>query len=135
MQCSFSPRFYEIDSQGIMFNMWYLGYVDEGMAGFFQDRGLAYSEWGTELGIDGHVAHVDIDWKDAIRYCDVIDMLISPSRIGNKSLTLDFAFRRNGSIACSGSIVYVLVGIDGQGTVSVPRALIDALGQVRPLSG
>lgn len=27
----FTPRYYEVDMQGVMFNAWYLGYVDEAM--------------------------------------------------------------------------------------------------------
>lgn len=42
---SFTPRFYEIDGQGVMFNMWYLGYVDEAVDEFFIERGLPCREW------------------------------------------------------------------------------------------
>jgi acyl-CoA thioester hydrolase len=130
---SFKPRFYEIDSQGIMFNMWYLGYVDEAMDGYFAHRGVPYSTWAADLGIDGHVAHVELDWKGAIGWHDNFEVLVSPSRIGNKSLTLDFAFRRGHDIGCIGSIVYVLFATDGSGTAPLPPAVIEALGEVRPL--
>jgi acyl-CoA thioester hydrolase len=93
---SFAPRFYEIDGQGVMFNMWYLAYVDEAVDGFFITRGLPYATW-PELGMDVHVAHAEIDWKAPIRYADRADVLISTARIGRKSFTLDFAFRRDGA--------------------------------------
>ncbi|GLY83335.1 4-hydroxybenzoyl-CoA thioesterase [Actinoallomurus iriomotensis] len=129
---SFAPRFYEIDGQGVMFNMWYLAYVDEAVDGFFITRGLPYATW-PELGMDVHVAHAEIDWKAPIRYTDQADVLISPARIGSKSFTLDFAFRRDGDITATGCVVYVAVASDGTGTTPLPQRLVDALGEVRAL--
>ncbi|GIH76983.1 acyl-CoA thioesterase [Planobispora longispora] len=130
----FTPRFYEIDGQGVMFNMWYLAYVDEAVDGFFAHRGVSYSRW-KELGIDVHIAHVDIDWKSPIRGEDRPEVLISTARIGKKSFTLDFAFRRDGELTATGSAVYVAFAPDGSGTVPVPDRLIEALGPVLPLDG
>lgn len=129
---SFTPRFYEIDGQGVMFNMWYLAYLDAAVDGFFIARGLPYDTW-PELGVDAHVAHVEIDWKAPIRYADRPDVLISTARVGGKSFTLDFAFRRDGEITATGCAVYVAFAADGSGTTPLPERLIDALGEVRPL--
>ncbi|WP_439663579.1 acyl-CoA thioesterase [Lentzea sp. HUAS TT2] len=131
---TFTPRFYEIDGQGVMFNMWYLGHVDEAMAAFFIDRGLPYDGW-RDLGFDAHVVHVDLDFAAGVRLRDVAEILVSPSRIGRKSFTLDFAFRRDGEIVCSGGLVYATVSADGHGTIVLPDLLVEALGEVRPLRG
>ncbi|MGJ6968485.1 acyl-CoA thioesterase [Streptosporangium sp. G11] len=128
----FTPRFYEIDGQGVMFNMWYLAYVDEAVDGFFVHRGVPYSEWG-ELGVDVHLAHVEIDWKAPVRAADRPEVLVGTARIGKKSFTLDFAFRRDGEVTALGCVVYVAVATDGSGTVPVPDRLVDALGPVSPL--
>ncbi|MET9451450.1 acyl-CoA thioesterase [Streptomyces cinerochromogenes] len=127
-----TPRFYEIDGQGVMFNMWYLAYVDEAVDGFFVARNLPYQTW-SELGVDVHVAHVEIDWKAAIRYTDRPEVLVSTARIGTKSFTLDFAFRRDGEITATGCIVYVAVAADGSGTTALPSRLVEALGEVSVL--
>jgi acyl-CoA thioester hydrolase len=127
-----SPRFYEIDGQGVMFNMWYLAYVDEAVDGFFIARDLPYSGW-PELGVDVHVAHIEIDWKAAIRYADRPEVLVGTARIGEKSFTLDFAFRNDGEITATGCVVYVAVAGDGSGTTPIPARLVEALGEVSPL--
>lgn len=130
---SFTPRFYEIDGQGVMFNMWYLGYVDAAVDGFFEARGLPFATWPEEIGADSHVAHIEIDWMSPVRYQDRPDVLVSTARIGGKSFTLDFAFRRGDDIVATGCAVYVTVAADGSGTTRLPGRLVEALGEVRPL--
>jgi acyl-CoA thioester hydrolase len=131
---SFAPRFYEIDGQGHMFNMWYLAYVDEAIDVWFIERGLPYKEWHG-LGFDVHVVHVDLDFNAGVRHREQAEVLVSTSRIGGKSFTLDFAFRRDGQIVCTGGIVYATVATDGTGTIALPARLVEALGEVSPLRG
>ncbi|MBW8485949.1 acyl-CoA thioesterase [Actinomadura parmotrematis] len=129
---SFTPRFYEIDSQGVMFNMWYLGYVDQAVDGFFIARGLPHSTW-RELGVDSHVVHVEVDWSGPVRHADRTEVQISPARIGTRSYTLDFAFRRDGETTATGCVVHATVATDGSGTIPLPARLVAALGEPRPL--
>ncbi|AEV85450.1 hypothetical protein ACWT_4428 [Actinoplanes sp. SE50] len=129
---SFSPRFHEIDGQGVMFNMWYLSHVDEAVDVFFEGRGLPYQQWHG-LGFDVHVVHVDMDFAAGVRRHERTEVLISTSRIGSTSFTLDFAFRREGRTVCSGGIVYATVSTQGHGTVKLPDPLVKALGAESPL--
>jgi acyl-CoA thioester hydrolase len=129
---AFTPRFYEIDGQGVMFNMWYLAYVDEAVTGFFIHRGLPYGQW-PGMGFDVRVAHTEFDWKEGIGGGERPEVLISTSRIGGKSFTLDFAFRRDGRLTCTGCIVYVTVATGGSDAIPLPFALIEALGAIAPL--
>jgi acyl-CoA thioester hydrolase len=131
---SFTPRFYEIDGQGVMFNMWYLAYVDEAIDVFFIERGLPYKEWHG-LGFDVHVVHVELDFGAGVKIRDRAEVAVSTSRIGGKSFTLDFAFRRDGETVCTGGIVYATVSVDGHGTIALPDRLVDALGEVNSLRG
>ena len=124
---TFTPRFYEIDGQGVMFNMWYLGHVDEAVDAFFTDRGLPYGSWPS-MGFDAHVVHLDLDFNSGVRKSDETEVLISTSRIGGKSFTLGFAFRRDGETVCSGNVVYATMSTEGHGTIEVPAVLVDALG-------
>ncbi|RJL32767.1 acyl-CoA thioesterase [Bailinhaonella thermotolerans] len=126
------PRFFEIDSQGVMFNMWYLAYVDDAVTGFFEARGLPYERW-PELGFDVHVVHAELDWKDGITVDDRPEILIGTARIGGKSFALDFAFRRDGTATCTGQVVYVAVARDGSGSIPLPAPLTEALGEPAPL--
>ncbi|MEU5869191.1 thioesterase family protein [Nonomuraea sp. NPDC047529] len=129
---AFTPRFYEIDGQGVMFNMWYLAYVDEAVTGFFVHRGLPYGQW-PDMGFDVRVVHAELDWKEGIGDAERPEVLISTSRIGGKSFTLDFAFRRDGRPTCTGCVVYVTVGAGGSAAIPLPPALVKALGAIVPL--
>ncbi|WP_433179300.1 acyl-CoA thioesterase [Actinoallomurus sp. CA-150999] len=84
-----------------------------------------------QMGVD---AHVDLDWTAAIRYHDRPEVLVSTARIGGKSFTLGFAFRHGGETTATGSIVYVVVATDGSGTIPLPPQLVEALGEVAPLT-
>jgi acyl-CoA thioester hydrolase len=123
---TFTPRYHEIDGQGVMFYMWYLGHVAEAVDAFFAGRGLPHRDW-PGLGFDIHAVHLDLDFSAGIRARDVVEVLISTSRIGGKSFTLDFAFRRDGEIVCSGGVVYATVSAEGHGTVELPEVLVEVL--------
>jgi acyl-CoA thioester hydrolase len=127
-----TPRFFEIDSQGVMFNMWYLGHVDDAMTGYFAAKGIPYTTWG-EFGIDVQVVHTELDWKTALRFEDTPEILIAASRLGRTSLTLEFAFRRADEIVCTGAIVYVVVAADGSGATPLPASFAEALLPLVPL--
>ena len=131
MSYRFTPRFYEIDGQGVMFFMWYLGHVDEAVDAFFADRGLPHSTWPS-MGFDVHAVHVDVDFSSGVRRQDTIEVLLRTSRIGGKSFTLGFEFLRDGEIACSGSVVYATVSTEDHETIVLPDVLVKALGDVRP---
>jgi len=129
---SFTPRFYEIDAQNVMFNMWYLGYVDEAVTAFFEDRGLAYSSW-EGLGVDVQVVHAELDWRDSVKIHDRVEVLVGTARIGTKSFTLDFAFRKEGRVTCTGQIVYAVISPETSQSVPVPERLAKALEPVGSL--
>jgi acyl-CoA thioester hydrolase len=122
----FTPRYHEIDGQGVMFYMWYLGHVGEAVNDFFARGGLPHADW-PGLGFDTHVVHVDIDFSASVRAQDTIEVEISTSRIGGRSFTLGFAFRRDGEIVCSGGVVYATVSTEGHGTIALPDVLVKAL--------
>ncbi|GAA3220817.1 thioesterase family protein [Actinocorallia longicatena] len=126
-----TPRFFEIDSQGVMFNMWYLGHVDDAITGYFDAIGFPYPAW-EETGIDVHVVHTDLDWTSAIRLHDTPHVLLAPSHIGRTSFTLAFAFAKDGAPTCTGTITYVTVARDGTGKVPLPERLLKALGPAAP---
>ncbi|MET9631905.1 thioesterase family protein [Lentzea sp. NPDC006480] len=126
MTYRFKPRFYEIDGQGVMFNMWYLGHIDEAVDVFFVDRGLPYKSWPS-MGFDAHVVHVEMDFAAGVRAQDTTEVEISTARIGGKSFTLGFAFLRDGETVCSGGVVYATVSAEGHGSIALPDVLVKAL--------
>jgi len=47
-------RYFECDQQGVVFNMWYLGYFDEALSAFLTAGGLSYRKL-IETGFDMQV--------------------------------------------------------------------------------
>ena len=62
-------RYFEVDQQGVVFNMWYLGYFDEAMSLFLEEGGLAYRDM-LAAGYDVQLVHSDIDWQSSLRWPD-----------------------------------------------------------------
>ncbi|MEI7054328.1 thioesterase family protein [Nocardioides sp. CCNWLW239] len=122
----FTPRYLEIDGQGVMFNGWYLAYVDEAMGHFIDARGVPFSRW-QELGVDVQLVHADLDWKSGIGLGDRVQVPVRTARIGTTSFTLEFEFRRGEEVACTVSVVYVVVAADGSGSTAVPPEIAAAI--------
>lgn len=126
-------RYMEVDAQGVVFNGWYLTWFDEAMTYFLADRGLAYQAMVAE-GFDVQLARTEIDFKAGVRWGDQVEVLVSPSRLGNTSFVLDFQVRRDGSeVTTNGRTVYVVVSTDTYTKLPIPPALRKALGDPVPL--
>jgi acyl-CoA thioester hydrolase len=127
-----TPRYMEIDSQGVVFNGWYLTWFDEAMAAFLADRGLPYPEL-IELGFDVHVVRSEIDYKAGVRWGDDVAVAVATGRIGNTSFALDFQVVRGEQVCVGGRNVYVTVAADFSGKLPVPPRLREVLGEPAPL--
>jgi acyl-CoA thioester hydrolase len=131
-----TPRYMEIDSQGVVFNGWYLTWFDEAMAAFLTDRGLPYPEL-IKLGFDVHVVRSEIDYKAGVRWGDDVAVAVATGRIGNTSFALDFQVVRTvggtEQVCITGRNIYVVVASDFSGKLPVPPQLLEVLGEPAPL--
>jgi acyl-CoA thioester hydrolase len=125
-------RYLEADQQGVVFNMWYLAYFDDAMAGLLADGGLGYTAL-LDLGWDVQLVHTELDWAGPLRWGEPAEIDVALARVGTTSFTLQFAARSGDRVACTGETVYVAVETAGWTKVPIPAALLDALGPVSPL--
>lgn len=126
-------RYMEVDAQGVVFNGWYLTWFDEAMTYFLADRGLAYQAMVAE-GFDVQLVRSEIDFKAGVRWGDPVEVLVSPSKLGNTSFALDFQVRRNGDeVTTNGRTTYVVVNTADYTKRPIPDALRKALGDPEPL--
>lgn len=156
-------RYSETDQQGVVFNMWFLGYFDEALNAFIDGRGPGYAQM-IRGGHDVQLVHSELDWRSSLRWQDEAEIAVSPSRVGTTSFTLDFALRRirSGSddarsaaggfpgvdppgqhsavrregeedVLVTGRTVYVVVATDGSGKRPIPPEIRAALEPVTPL--
>jgi acyl-CoA thioester hydrolase len=122
-------RYLEVDQQGVVFNMWYLGYFDEAMSSFLQEGGLPYTKM-LESGYDVQLVHSDIDWRSSLRWPDEVGIEVGVERIGATSFTLRFDVSAGDVSVATGRTVYVVVATDGSGKRPIPPSLRQALGPV-----
>ena len=121
-------RYLEVDAQGVVFNMWYLAYVDDAMTGFLTSFGLRYPDL-IASGHDVQVVHAELDWRGGLRWQDRASVAVRPIHIGNTSFRLAFDFRREGEAMVTAEVVYVCVGTDGSGKRPIPDQLRAGLTQ------
>jgi acyl-CoA thioester hydrolase len=123
-------RYFEADQQGVVFNMWYLGYFDEAMTQFLAEGGLAYPDL-LAAGYDVQLVHSELDWSGSLRWPDEAEVAVRLLRLGRTSFTLGFEVRAQsagGQQVARGQTVYVVVATDGSGSRPVPAVLRRALG-------
>ncbi len=119
-------RYYEVDAQSVVFNMWYLAWFDEAFTAFLDHRGLPYQKM-LDAGFDVQVVHTELDYRAGVQWQDDVRVTVEAGRQGRTSFTLEFAVHRGDEIAVTGSTVYVVIGTDGTGKRPVPDLLRDAL--------
>ncbi len=121
-------RYSEADQQGVVFNMWYLGYFDEAMTLFLEEGGLPYSAMLDE-GFDVQLVHTEIDWHSSLRWPDRVEVTVGAEGTGRTSFTVRFDVRNAaGDDVATGRTVYVVVATDGSGKRPIPPSLGRALG-------
>jgi acyl-CoA thioester hydrolase len=127
-------RYLEVDQQGVVFNSWYLAYLDDAMTGFLAASGLPYPVMRDE-GYDVQLVHTELDWTAALAFGDVAEIDVAVAATGRTSFTLDFTVRRGALPVCGARTVYVCVGTDGSGKRVLPEALRGALSATAPAAG
>ena len=120
-------RYLEVDQQGVVFNMWYLGYFDEAMAAFLEEGGLAYPDM-LAAGYDVQLVHSDIDWRSSLRWPAVAHVEVALGSLGTTSFALDFEVRTGEVVVATGRTVYVVVATDGSGKRPIPDMIRAAVG-------
>lgn len=119
-------RYLEVDAQGVVFNMWYLAYLDDAMTGFLGAGGLPYAEMAAD-GYDVQLVHTELDWKGAAGFGDTLAVDVVIKAIGRTSFTLGFTVRRDKTVLVTASTVYVCIGTDGGGSRPITIPLRTAL--------
>ncbi len=124
-------RYLEVDQQRVVFNMWYLAYLDDAMTAFLHEGGLPYQTM-LEDGHDVQVVHTEVDWRGSLRWGDRAGVRVALERIGRTSFTLGFEFLAAEQVVATAATVYVVVAADGSGKCEIPPHLRLALGPVAP---
>lgn len=122
-----TPRYVEIDQQGIVFNAWYLVWFDEAQAAYFKARGVAMPEL-ISSGYDVRLVRTELDWRAPVMTGQHVEVQVCTAAIGRTSITLEFTVvKPDGSATCRGRTVYVVVDTEGYAPTPVPDHVRSAL--------
>ncbi|AEV75415.1 putative thioesterase [Mycolicibacterium rhodesiae NBB3] len=129
-----TPRYAEIDQQGVVFNGHYLTWFDEACTGFLDHLDVTYPGL-IASGYDIQVVHSEIDFKGPVRWRDAVRVEVHCERIGSTSFTLGFSVMRSRDgdteqTAVRGHNVYVVVSTEDWAKRPIPSVLREALTSV-----
>ncbi|MCK6616891.1 MAG: acyl-CoA thioesterase [Cyclobacteriaceae bacterium] len=124
-------RFKDIDKMGHVNNANYLTYIELARVKYFEDVVGTDKKWSQQVGII--LARVEIDYKAPVFLHDSIAVYTRCSRIGNKSLTLDWVIVRKKSateeVVAQGIAVLVCYDYTHEKTIPIPEEQRKAIEQ------
>nr|WP_278249466.1 thioesterase family protein [Nocardioides sp. IC4_145] len=127
-----TTHYYQYDQQGVVFNMWYLAFIEDARNAYFARCGYALDRLVAE-GHDIQVVSIDLNWTAAVRYGDEVWVQVSTERVGTTSITLSYEVIGGNRTCARGSSTYVVVDGAITGKAPVPDAMREALtSPVRP---
>ncbi|WP_456695352.1 acyl-CoA thioesterase [Aeromicrobium sp. P5_D10] len=118
-------RYLEVDAQGVVFNMWFLGYVDDAFNGYLKSLGLRSAEL-IEHDVDLQVVRSELDFHGAFHFDEEAAMLVRCDEVGRKSVKMSFELVRGEETLTTVRVVYVAIHRGG-GSRLVPDAIRDLL--------
>ena len=128
----FRVRYSEIDGQKIVFNSRYLEYGDAALTEFWRWANLAAigPDW---TDAEFNVVRACVEYKQALRFDDLVEAWVRVDRVGNSSMTLriDLCHADTGALHASVEFVSVLVDLAARKSKPIPgqvRAALEALG-------
>ena len=133
-------RFFEVDSLGVVFNMWYLGWCDEAMSAYLEHLGHGYQAL-RESGHDAVLRRAELDWVDSLQAFESAEIRVRVEHLGTTSFRLGYDVVRTGAGEGAGrpcahvSITYVCVAVADRAKVAIPLGLRAALEQDRSGAG
>jgi YbgC/YbaW family acyl-CoA thioester hydrolase len=120
-------RWAEIDAQQIVFNGHYLTYFDSAVGGYWRQLGLPYAQTMAALGGDLFVRKATLEYLDAARYDELLDVGVRCERVGTSSMSLHCAVFRGERCLVHGELIYVFADASSRQPKPVPAVLRELL--------
>ena len=120
-------RWAEIDAQQIVFNGHYLTYFDTAVGGYWRALALPYAATMQALEGDLFVRKATLDYLDAARYDEQLEVGVRCQRVGSSSMTLHCAVFRGEACLVHGELVYVFADAQQRRPKPLPAPLRELL--------
>ncbi|MEP7193362.1 MAG: thioesterase family protein [Actinomycetota bacterium] len=86
-------RFFEVDSLGVVFNMWYLGWCDEAMSAFMESVGHGYATLRAG-GMDAVLSRAELEWLESLEAFQHAEVVVRVDHVGTTSFRLAYDINR-----------------------------------------
>lgn len=116
-------RWVEVDAQQVVFNGHYLTYLDVAISDYWRAVGLPYPEGLRHVNGDIFVRRNLLEYHAPARLDDWLDIGIRCERVGNSSITMQWALWTQGRLLVSGEVVYVFTDLGSGRPAQVPESL------------
>jgi YbgC/YbaW family acyl-CoA thioester hydrolase len=128
-------RFGDTDPAGLVYYPNVFHYLHEAMEEFFAARcGITYHQLVARERIGFPTVNVQAEFLHPLVYGDVVEVMIKVDKIGQTSLTLDYALKKVGdqAVCATSRQVHVSMDLDTRRPVSIPQFLLDGISDERP---
>ena len=122
-------NFGDTDPAGLVYFPNIFHYCHIAMERFFEEVcGVSYSKLTNKKQIGFPTAKIDAEFKTPLRYGDVIDIEITVSEIGNKSLSLSYQVKNREGVVCAEvSQVVVAMDLSRHSSIAIPDSIRQSL--------
>jgi acyl-CoA thioester hydrolase len=121
-------RYHECDAQGIVFNANHFAYFDITLTELWREAFGSYDAM-VESGSDVVVVDAQATFHASPKFDDLLDIEMSIAKLGNSSMTSEFAEKRGEDLLVSGRMVHVFVDPATMQKQAIPGDVRERLGQ------
>ena len=118
--------------QGIVFNPHYMMYVDVASTEYFRAIGLPYPEALLQDGVDSFMVACNVNYRDAAKFDDEIDIAMRTAYFGTTSFRLAFSISRGANLLVDGTATYVTGDRETRAPRKLPARLVAAVEAFEP---
>jgi YbgC/YbaW family acyl-CoA thioester hydrolase len=102
-------KFEDVDVARVVFFARFLAYAHEAMEHFFHDADGHYAGMVMDRGLGFPAVRAEVTYHAPLRYGDVVDIETTTARLGNRSATLRYRFRRQDGVLAAEVLHTVVV--------------------------
>lgn len=131
-------RFHEVDAAGLLFFPWFFSYAHEAMEAWCGALDGGYARLILQRRVGLPAVALASEFVAPLRYGDAARVELGVSRLGNRSLTLEYRFRRrsDGESCATISHTVVCTDLDALASTDMPADLRELAAQhLRTSSG
>ena len=115
-------HFYETDQMGIVHHSNYIRWLEESRIDFMEQIGYGYNRV-SELGIDFAVLGVNVDYKQSVRFNDVVEIHLAIGELTSVRMSMRYKILRNGVLCATGETRHCAIRTQKQKVVSLEKEI------------